>query len=245
MTRLLIWFHPVGGAQGLASPNFRSDRRFRRSARMGALTVARSGSSGIPDVASLADHSRACPIDVGGALAAQLRARERTWRGKHATYVMTVQRHAPPCHENVAKHIPLAAYAFRRSLDAMELIRIYECLCDVTRLRLLNLLAQGPLCVCHLQDILGEPQVKISKHLSYLKSRGAVEARWEGNWRVYRLATRPSAELKSNLSCLQDCASEQPAFRRDLERLRRLRLKSDDAGLACCGKVAATKTKAR
>ena len=48
----------------------------------------------------------------------------------------------------------------------MELVKIYECLCDPTRLRLLNVLAQGPVCVGHFQDVLGEPQGKISKHLA-------------------------------------------------------------------------------
>ena len=127
----------------------------------------------------------------------------------------------------------------------MELIRIYECLCDVTRLRILNLLAQGPLCVCHIQDILGEPQVKISKHLSYLKSHDAVESHREGNWRVYQLVTKPSPELESNLACLQDCASEEPRLRRDLERLRKLRAKTDDPSLACCGKPSLAKAKGR
>lgn len=127
----------------------------------------------------------------------------------------------------------------------MELIRIYECLCDVTRLRILNLLGQGPLCVCHLQDILGEPQVKISKHLGYLKNRGLVESRREGNWQVYGLVSRPSPELKANLACLQDCAGEQPRIRRDLDRLRRLKAKEGEPALACCGKPTRTKAKAR
>lgn len=103
----------------------------------------------------------------------------------------------------------------------MELIRIYECLCDATRLRVLNVLARGPLCVCHFQAILGEPQVKISKHLAYLRSRGLVETRREGNWIIYRLPVRPSRELRANLACLQDCARENPVFRRDLARLKK------------------------
>jgi DNA-binding transcriptional ArsR family regulator len=57
----------------------------------------------------------------------------------------------------------------------MDLVTIYECLCDQTRLRILNLLCQGPLCVCHIQEILNEPQVKVSKHLGYLKAHGMVE----------------------------------------------------------------------
>lgn len=104
----------------------------------------------------------------------------------------------------------------------MELVQIYECLCDRTRLRLLNVLAQGPLCVCHFQEILAEPQVKISKHLAYLRARGLVEVERSGNWMVYELPSRPSRELKANLACLQDCAQEDPVFKRDLARLKKL-----------------------
>lgn len=104
----------------------------------------------------------------------------------------------------------------------MKLVRIYECLCDVTRLRLLALLQPGPLCVCHLQRILRLPQVKVSKHLAYLRARGMVESRRSGNWKVYRLPARSSRELRANLACLQDCAAEDPIFRRDRARLQRL-----------------------
>jgi ArsR family transcriptional regulator len=103
----------------------------------------------------------------------------------------------------------------------MELVQIYECLCDLTRLRILNLLAQGPLCVCHFQEVLGEPQVKISKHLGYLRARGLVEVERQGNWMVYELPARPPRELAANLACLQDCARENPVFQRDLARLRK------------------------
>src|SRR3954462_13403383 len=104
----------------------------------------------------------------------------------------------------------------------MELVKIYECLCDPTRLRLLNVLAQGPLCVCHFQEILREPQVKISKHLGYLRARDLVECRREGNWMIYSLPENPSRELKTNLACLQDCARENPLFEKDLARLRKI-----------------------
>jgi ArsR family transcriptional regulator len=116
----------------------------------------------------------------------------------------------------------------------MQLIKIYECLCDVTRLRLLNVLAQGPLCVCHFQAILREPQVKISKHLAYLKSRGLVGCTREGNWMVYALPAKPSHELKANLACLQDCAGEDPVFRNDLLRLKKLAPQLAASGPSCC-----------
>jgi ArsR family transcriptional regulator len=104
----------------------------------------------------------------------------------------------------------------------MELVKIYECLCDRTRLRVLNVLAQGPLCVCHFQEILREPQVKVSKHLAYLRARGLVACEREGNWMIYELPAKPSRELRANLACLQDCAREEPVFQRDLARLKKL-----------------------
>ena len=105
----------------------------------------------------------------------------------------------------------------------MDLVTIYECLCDRTRLRILNLLCQGPLCVCHVQEILGEPQVKVSKHLGYLKTHGLVTVRKEANWRVYSLVSKPAKALEANLACLQECASEDKTFRRDLEKLKSVR----------------------
>jgi ArsR family transcriptional regulator len=104
----------------------------------------------------------------------------------------------------------------------MELIRIYQCLCDRTRLRILHLLAQGPLCVCHFQTVLREPQVKISKHLAYLRARGLVQAERRGNWMVYSLPEKPSHELGANLACLQDCAKEEAIILQDLTRLKKM-----------------------
>lgn len=106
---------------------------------------------------------------------------------------------------------------------AMDLINIYECFCDETRLRILNLLRQAPLCVCHFQTILDQPQVKISKHLSYLKSRGLVEAQRHQNWMIYALPAAPPAELEANLQCLQDCVQTHPVFNKDLKRLQAIR----------------------
>ena len=72
----------------------------------------------------------------------------------------------------------------------MDLVQIYQCFCDLTRLRILHLLTKSPLCVCHFQDILREPQVKISKHLAYLRRRGMVVATRDKNWMIYSLSTK-------------------------------------------------------
>lgn len=107
-------------------------------------------------------------------------------------------------------------------LMVMDLIQIYQCFCDRTRLRILHLLTRSPLCVCHFQDILGEPQVKISKHLAYLRSRGMVSTEKEQNWVIYSLPERRANELEQNLKCLQDCVQTDAVFKRDVEKLSKL-----------------------
>lgn len=102
----------------------------------------------------------------------------------------------------------------------MDLVQIYQCFCDRTRLRILQLLAKSPLCVCHFQTILGEPQVKISKHLAYLRERGMVEVERDQNWMIYSLAAKRPLELEANLKCLQDCVQSDKVFAADLKKLR-------------------------
>jgi len=115
----------------------------------------------------------------------------------------------------------------------MDLVKIYGCLCDRTRLRILHLLHDGPLCVCHFQEILREPQVKISKHLAYLKKNEMVEAERCANMMIYRLPARRSAALQANLACLQDCAGEEKVFRADALRLKKLRASFDCSTPLC------------
>src|SRR2546423_6061786 len=116
-------------------------------------------------------------------------------------------------------------------LMAGDLIRIYQCFCDKTRLRILHLLAKSPLCVCHFQEILDEPQVKISKHLAYLRNRGMAIATRDHNWMIYSLPKKKTRELKLNLKCLQDCVQSDAVFGRDLKKLAQLRA-------SCCEPLA-------
>jgi ArsR family transcriptional regulator len=130
------------------------------------------------------------------------------------------------------------------AVNPMSLVEIYQCLCDKTRLRILNLLMAGDLCVCHVQEILDEPQVKISKHLSYLRKRGLVESRKEANWMIYSLPSRRSRELAANLACLQDCLSEDGIFKRDSEKRNALGARFSTKSPICCApKVARPKTR--
>ncbi|MEZ5276366.1 MAG: metalloregulator ArsR/SmtB family transcription factor [Opitutaceae bacterium] len=124
----------------------------------------------------------------------------------------------------------------------MEIVRIYKCLCDLQRLRILNLLKEGPLCVCHLVDILEADQVKISKQLKYMKAHGMVEGERQAQWMIYRLANPAHPILMENLKCLQDFANEKLCFEQDLRKrgqvvaaLRRSNEASSRLESICCG----------
>ncbi len=108
-------------------------------------------------------------------------------------------------------------------IDGMQpspLVGIYNCLCDERRLRIVHLLAQSPLCVCHLQDILGLSQVAASKQLAYLRQHGLVESRRHEQWMIYSLPAERPRELDWQLRCLQDCLPTHPVFRDDLRKLK-------------------------
>ncbi len=119
------------------------------------------------------------------------------------------------------------------NFSVKDYIAVYKCLCDLTRLRILNLLRETPLCVCHFQTILDEPQSKMSKQLAYMKRYGLIESFRRLNWTIYRLPENRSALLEENLKCLQDVAFHEEVFQSDLQRLQQT-----DISAACPEPVA-------
>jgi ArsR family transcriptional regulator len=73
---------------------------------------------------------------------------------------------------------------------AEELEMVLNALADRTRLRLLNLMSDGEVCVCFFVEVLDEPQPKISRHLAFLRRAGLVKARREAKWMHYSI-TKP------------------------------------------------------
>ncbi len=115
----------------------------------------------------------------------------------------------------------------------MEVVQIYKCLCDQQRLRILNLLREGPLCVCHLMEILDADQVKISKQLRYMKSLDVLECRREAQWVIYSLPKKQNPLLIENLKCLQDIAVEELRFAKDLRKRAQILGRLEKACGAC------------
>ena len=105
-----------------------------------------------------------------------------------------------------------------------DLVTLFQALGDPTRLRLLNLLAAGEICVCYFIDVLDDPQPKISRHLAYLRRAGLASARRDGKWMNYSLA-RPASPAAARVldATLEELANDKQ-MQRDRAQLER----------ACC-----------
>jgi ArsR family transcriptional regulator len=120
----------------------------------------------------------------------------------------------------------------------IEASDLYRCISDAQRLRILNLLEVGPLCVCHLQEILAAPQVKISKLLASMKQLGLIDAQREGTWMIYQLTTPASGLLLNNLEYLRQAAcADCSQLQRDLEQRTQLLTRLQQPQGKCPDKV--------
>jgi len=99
---------------------------------------------------------------------------------------------------------------------------LFRALSDPTRLRLLMLLREGEICVCHLVNTLELSQPLISKHLSALRTAGLVNSRKDGLWRYYSLAEASRGSHTRLLACLDDVAREHPEAAGDRKRLEKV-----------------------
>ena len=96
--------------------------------------------------------------------------------------------------------------------------KLFKALSDKTRLRILNLLRGGELCVCDIVTVLDVPQPKASRHLAYLRKVGLVISRKAGVWSYYQL-TPASNEFEQRLQSCLECCGELPQFAKDVESL--------------------------
>jgi ArsR family transcriptional regulator len=118
-----------------------------------------------------------------------------------------------------------------------ELADLYAALADATRLRILGLLADGEVCVCHIHDALRLPQPTVSRHLAYLRRAGLVHTRRDGLWIHYRLAEVVDPSARAAVSAAIHAIGHAPATVSDQKRLESLLPRESKGPLpvvACC-----------
>jgi len=99
-------------------------------------------------------------------------------------------------------------------------VELFKALADETRLRILNLLIRGELCVCDIMAVLDIGQSKASRHLAYLRNVGLVDDRRSGVWMYYTLAQSSGVTHRRILEWLAEAATELPQAAADLKALR-------------------------
>jgi ArsR family transcriptional regulator, arsenate/arsenite/antimonite-responsive transcriptional repressor len=100
---------------------------------------------------------------------------------------------------------------------------VFRAFSDPIRLRILNLVQSGELCVCDLVEVLKLPQPTVSRHLSYLRRAGLVKMREEQSWNFYQLAPARSAFHAKMLECLRTCYRDVPEMAADVTRVKAIR----------------------
>ncbi len=124
----------------------------------------------------------------------------------------------------------------KTTIDQLE--ETFKALADRTRLRILALLGNNEVCVCHIHDSLGLPQPTISRHLAYLRRAGLVGARRDGVWMHYRISRSLAPEIRQVLDAAVDALARLTTTARDRAHFQKtfgpLYVVPASTGGACC-----------
>ena len=123
----------------------------------------------------------------------------------------------------------MATQASPRLPARLSVLPVFRALADLTRVRILHLLRQGPLCVGDLVSVLDIAQPKVSRHLAYLRRASLVEDEKRGLWCFYRLTPARPGFHKKLLELLDAAAADVADAAADESALRKLRTKG-----GCC-----------
>ena len=103
-----------------------------------------------------------------------------------------------------------------------RLISTLKALSDAIRLRIINLLYGGELCVCEIVDALSLPQSTISRHLTVLKNAGIVEDSKRGQWVFYKLLIGQEDNRFAFLeNLIRNELRPNPILHKDIEKLKK------------------------
>jgi ArsR family transcriptional regulator len=124
----------------------------------------------------------------------------------------------------------------RTAIDQLE--DLFKALADKTRLRILALLGNNEVCVCHIHDSLGLPQPTVSRHLAYLRRSGLVVARRDGVWMHYQISRALDPVAQRVVDAAVDALRQVPATSQDRKQFQRtfgeLYVLDSAAGGSCC-----------
>jgi DNA-binding transcriptional ArsR family regulator len=72
---------------------------------------------------------------------------------------------------------------------------IFKALAHPTRVQIIKLLKDGPLCVCHILPQLDSEQSNTSQHLAVLRNQGILENKKDGSMVIYKIKSLEVLEM--------------------------------------------------
>ncbi|NCD05144.1 MAG: ArsR family transcriptional regulator [Spirochaetia bacterium] len=111
----------------------------------------------------------------------------------------------------------------------MDITSILKLLSDEVRLRIINILNEGTLCVGEIQTILDIKQSNASRHLEKLKNSELVIYKKDAQWIYYKINKSYLDQYPFINSLLKENINKDKLFSKDLLRLKKYK----ECGLTC------------
>jgi ArsR family transcriptional regulator len=102
-----------------------------------------------------------------------------------------------------------------KSLIMKVLVKIFKALSDPSRVRIIKMLENKPLCVCEMTSILNLATSTVSKHLYLLREADLIIDEKEGKWVNYRLNPAGQENIRKILSLLANEMLDDETIKKD------------------------------
>ncbi len=123
----------------------------------------------------------------------------------------------------------IIAYTHILVVISADLVHILKALADDNRLRILNLLRDGELCVCDIEAVLCIKQSNTSRHLNRLKVAEIIVSEKKSQWVYYRLNHETFVKFPFISIIINDEMGKINVCKKDLELLEKIK-----ASGRCC-----------
>jgi ArsR family transcriptional regulator, arsenate/arsenite/antimonite-responsive transcriptional repressor len=111
----------------------------------------------------------------------------------------------------------------------MELVQILKALSDETRIRMINLLKEGDLCVCEIEYILNLNQSNASRHLNKLTTAKIIDYNKKAKYVYYGLVSDTIKQCQFISDLLNNEMHKIEQCNNDLNRLKKYK----ESGITC------------
>lgn len=114
-------------------------------------------------------------------------------------------------------------------MNIVNLIQVIKALADETRMRILNILKDGELCVCEMETVLNISQSNASRHLTKLTNAKIVDYYKVNKYVYYKINKATIREFSFIDVIIRKHAVNLEQCKKDLQRLKKYK----ESGLNC------------